>query len=75
MVLLRRYRLGKNGHRGYGITLPREYIEDANLKPGQKMAMYRDEDRLLLVPEHKEEEKTLPKEIEAKNSESPHQEE
>lgn len=51
MILLRRYRITKSGYRGYGITLPKEYIEDAELRAGQKMAMYRDGNNLVLIPE------------------------
>lgn len=51
MILIRRYRLRKSGKRGHILTIPEEYIEDAELQAGQKIAMYRDGDRLVLIPE------------------------
>ena len=53
MILLRKYRIRKAGSRGHIISIPNEYIEDANLHPGQKLAMYRDGDSLVLVPDSK----------------------
>lgn len=54
MILMRRYRLRQQGRRGYNLTIPKEYIEDAKLQAGQRMAMYRDGDRLVLVPERED---------------------
>ncbi|MEL7555692.1 MAG: AbrB/MazE/SpoVT family DNA-binding domain-containing protein [bacterium] len=51
MVLIRRYRIRKQGYRGFHLTIPKEYIEDAKIEENQKMAIYRDGDKLVLVPE------------------------
>jgi bifunctional DNA-binding transcriptional regulator/antitoxin component of YhaV-PrlF toxin-antitoxin module len=60
MVLLRRYSIRHQGLRGHIITLPKEYIEDAKLQAGQKVAMYRDGDHLVLIPEHTSEKTPAP---------------
>lgn len=51
MVLIRKYRIRKAGSRGHAVSIPNEYIEDIGIAAGQKIAMYRDEDRLVLIPE------------------------
>jgi len=51
MVLIRRYRIRKQGYRGFHLTIPKEYIEDAKIEENQKMAIYRDGDKLVLIPE------------------------
>lgn len=51
MVLIRKYRIRKAGSRGHVVSIPNEYIEDIGIAAGQKIAMYRDEDRLVLIPE------------------------
>ena len=51
MILIRRYRIRQQGHRGFHLTIPKEYIEDAKIEKNQQMAMYRDGDRLVLIPE------------------------
>ena len=51
MILIRKYHIRKQGYRGFHLTIPKEYIEDAKIKENQRMAMYRDGDRLVLVPE------------------------
>lgn len=54
MILLRKYRIRKAGSGGHIISLPNEYIEDAGLHAGQRIAMYRDGDRLVLIPDLKQ---------------------
>lgn len=54
MILIRKYRLRKSGKRGHILTIPEEYVEDAKLQAGQKMAIYRDGEKLVLVPEVQE---------------------
>lgn len=54
MILIRRYKLRKAGQRGHVLTIPEEYIEGAQITERQRFAMYRDKDRLILVPEKAE---------------------
>lgn len=53
MILLRKYRIRKSSDRGHSITIPNEYLEDTGFQAGQKLAMYRDGDSLVLVPDSK----------------------
>jgi bifunctional DNA-binding transcriptional regulator/antitoxin component of YhaV-PrlF toxin-antitoxin module len=51
MILIQRYRIRRQGHRGFHLTIPKEYIEDAKIEKNQQMAIFRDGDRLVLIPE------------------------
>lgn len=53
MILLRKYRIRKSSDRGHSITIPNEYLEDTGFQAGQKLAMYRDGDSLVLIPDSK----------------------
>lgn len=53
MILLRRYKIGKRG-RGFQVQIPSVFVEDTGLAMGTPIAMYRDGDKLVLVPEKKE---------------------
>lgn len=53
MILLRKYRIRKSSDRGHSITIPNEYLEDTGFQAGQKLAMYRDGDNLVLIPDIK----------------------
>lgn len=53
MFLLRKYRIRKAGSGGHIISLPNEYMEDVKLEAGQRIAMYRDGENLVLIPESK----------------------
>ncbi len=50
-ILIRKYRIRKSSTRGHSITIPQEYLEDTGFKAGQKVAMYREGDILVIVPE------------------------
>lgn len=50
MILVKRYRLRRSGLRGHSITIPEAFVEQSGLKCGDSIAMYRDRDRLVLIP-------------------------
>jgi len=54
MVLIKKYRISRKGHRGATVTLPAVYLEDLDLKAGDIIKVYREGDNLILVPEPRE---------------------
>ena len=50
MIKIKTYRIQEQGIRGKAIALPKVWIDDLRLKPGDAIDFYRDEeDRLILV--------------------------
>jgi len=51
MVKIKSYKIRQEGLRGAAIGLPKVWLDDLNLKYGDKIDFYRDEeDRLILTP-------------------------
>lgn len=51
MVKIKEYRVSKRGIRGLAISLPKVWVDDSQLTPGDTVEFYRDEhDRLILIP-------------------------
>ena len=52
MIKIKTYKIQPQGIRGKAISLPKVWLDDLNLQPGDTIDFYRDaEDRLILVPE------------------------
>lgn len=51
LVLLQRYKIRKAGERGHSITVPKSYMEDLQLVPGQALVFYRKGPLLVVAPE------------------------
>ena len=51
MIKIKSYKIRKQGMSGTSVGLPKVWLDDLNLKPGDKIDFYRDEeDRLILTP-------------------------
>ena len=51
-VRVRAYRVSKRGARGFAVTLPPAWVEDANLRHGDFVEVYRDNlGRLIISPQ------------------------
>lgn len=49
-VKIKTYQVGKRGQRGYMLSLPKVWIDDVGLLPGDKLDVYRDaDDRLIII--------------------------
>lgn len=56
-IKIKSYKVQQQGIRGKAIALPKVWLDDLNLVPGDKVDFYRDEeDRLILVANKKEQE-------------------
>ena len=52
MIKIKQYKIQKRGLRGRVLAVPKVWLDDLNLQPGDTIDFYRDaEDRLILVPE------------------------
>ena len=52
LVLLQHYKIRRAGERGHSITVPKSYMEDLGLKPGQTLNFYRKGPLLVVAPEN-----------------------
>lgn len=51
-VKVRQYSLRPNSPNGYMVSLPVEWVQDLNLKPGEKLDIYRDDrDAIIIRPQ------------------------
>jgi len=51
MVKIKEYRITARGGRGFSVTVPKIWVKDMRLLPGDCVEVFRDEaDRLILVP-------------------------
>ncbi len=49
MIKIKSYKIQKQGHAGVALTLPKVWIDDMKLKPGDAIDVFRDEvDNLIL---------------------------
>jgi bifunctional DNA-binding transcriptional regulator/antitoxin component of YhaV-PrlF toxin-antitoxin module len=55
MVLIKKYRVRANSNKRKVFTLPSVYTEEVGLKIGDTLLAYREDDKLILVPEKKKE--------------------
>ena len=49
VVKIKSYKVGQRGHRGRVLTLPRAWVEDANLQPGDRIDVFRDTQNRLII--------------------------
>ena len=54
MIKIKSYRIQEQGLRGKAIALPRVWLDDLKLKPGDKIDFYRDEEDQLILKVNKE---------------------
>lgn len=48
-VKIKSYRIRKTSSRGSSVTLPKVWVDDLNLKPGDQLDFYRDENDRLII--------------------------
>lgn len=54
-IKIKSYKIGQRGLRGFAVSVPKVWIDDLELKEGDLLDFYRDEnDRLILVANKKE---------------------
>lgn len=55
LVVIKRYRINEKGHRGRTVSLPRVWLDDLALKPGDTLVLYRraGSDDLIVRPDRK----------------------
>lgn len=51
MVLIKKYRVRKSGERGMAISIPPAFTEQLGLQVGDVILAYREDDKLILMPE------------------------
>ncbi len=54
MIKIKTYRIRLHGLRGTSIGLPKVWLDDLKLKPGDKIDFYRDEEDQLILKANKE---------------------
>lgn len=54
MVKIKTYKIARKGVRGLSVALPKVWVEDLGLKPGDKLDFYRTEDDMLIITKSKE---------------------
>jgi len=55
MIKIKSYKIQQQGLRGAAVALPKVWLNDLKLKPGDSIDFYRDEeDRLILVADHQQ---------------------
>ena len=62
MIKIKEYSIGKRGARGAVLSLPKLFLDDNNVQPGDTMEMYREKvegkDALILIPRSKDFQRT-----------------
>lgn len=53
MEKIKEYKIGKRGIRGFVISLPIVWLRDMNLQESDKINLYREEEKLILIPNKK----------------------
>lgn len=53
MVLIKKYKIAMRGQRGTAISIPPVYMEELGLKPGDLLRAYREDEKLIFVPERR----------------------
>ncbi len=57
---IKSYKVRKGGLRGMTINLPAVYTDDLNLRPGDRLDIYREGDRLIITPRREAENEAEP---------------
>ena len=54
-VKIKTFKIGRRGARGYTLTLPKIWLDDNALEPGDQLDVYRDnENRLIIIKSEKQ---------------------